>query len=366
MSFSQLKLTNFKNYRAQTFDLSPRLNCFVGMNGMGKTNVLDAIYYLSVCKSFFNLSDAFLTLHGEDFFRLEASPTSKGWSGGGLVAKVQSRKLKVFEYNGVPYEKLSDHIGRFPVVMIAPDDTLLATEGSEERRRYLDLTLSQVDRMYLEQVMLYNKVLQQRNAALKQFAQFGQYDKNLIDIYNRQLLAPAAYIHEKRSALMAQLQPIFQDYYRVISGDREQVLCTYESALNTMDFPTLLLNAQEKDRILQRTTTGIHKDDLLFSFDGTPVKRFASQGQLKSFVLAMKLTQYELLRQTTDRKPMLLLDDIFDKLDAKRVEHLVGLLLERDFGQIFITDTHESRIADIIKGFNMEYKLFVIEDGTIK
>jgi DNA replication and repair protein RecF len=209
-------------------------------------------------------------------------------------------------------------------------------------------------------------VLQQRNAALKQFAQFGQFDKSLIEIYNSQLLAPARYIHQKRMELMENLQPIFQDYYSVISGDREQVLCQYESSLTNTDFADLLFNAQEKDRVLQRTTVGIHKDELLFSFDGTPVKRFASQGQLKSFVLAMKLTQYELLRQAKDTKPILLLDDIFDKLDAKRVEHLVGLLLKRDFGQIFITDTHESRIADIIKGFDTDYKLFVIEDGVVQ
>jgi DNA replication and repair protein RecF len=301
------------------------------------------------------------------------SPSPSGREGvgsavrtGSLIVKVQPRKLKVFEYNGVQYEKLSNHIGRFPVVMIAPDDTLLATEGSEERRRYLDLTLSQLDKVYLEQLMFYNKVLQQRNAALKQFAQFGQFDKSLIEIYNSQLLAPARYIHQKRMELMENLQPIFQDYYSVISGDREQVLCQYESSLTNTDFADLLFNAQEKDRVLQRTTVGIHKDELLFSFDGTPVKRFASQGQLKSFVLAMKLTQYELLRQAKDTKPILLLDDIFDKLDAKRVEHLVGLLLKRDFGQIFITDTHESRIADIIKGFDTDYKLFVIEDGVVQ
>lgn len=365
-----LKLTNFKNYDNQTLLLSEHLNCFVGKNGMGKTNILDAIYYLCMTKSHFKASDRNIVRHGEDFFRLEANFISESQGenqstkAAKLIVKVQPRKRKEFELNQVVYERLSEHIGQFPVVMIAPDDTLMAMEGSEERRRFLDNTLCQLDTAYLANLMHYNKVLSQRNKLLKQFVETRTYDDILIKTYDKQLLAAAEYIHQKRTDLMITFLPIFKDYYAQISGNQEIAACEYVSKLNHEKFEVLLNESLEKDRILQRTTTGIHKDDLKFLFNDIAVKQFASQGQLKSYILALKLAQYELLRQEKGIAPLLLLDDIFDKLDASRVQQLLTLLIQKkEFGQIFITDTHEERVASIVSRFDMNFKKFIVETG---
>jgi DNA replication and repair protein RecF len=265
----------------------------------------------------------------------------------------------------VAYARLADHIGFLPVIMIAPDDTLLITEGSENRRQFLDILLVQLDAKYLQQLMNYNKVLQQRNAYLKSFKHPSELDATLLEIYNQQLLEPAQYIHQQRQAIVNRLIPIFQQYYKVISGNQEQVELLYYSQLTEQTLAELLVESQEKDAWLQRTTKGIHKDDLKLFINGYAVKKFASQGQLKSYLLALKLAQYELLRQEADLAPLLLLDDIFDKLDNKRVEQLLTLLLERDFGQVFITDTHESRVARIIEGLQADFKQFVIANGQV-
>ncbi len=371
-----LKLTNFKNYESQTLSFSKHLNCFVGQNGMGKTNVLDAIYYLCMCKSHFKASDKHLTRHGTDFFRLEGNFVKESVDENDtstlkidkVIAKIQARKRKDFECNLMVYDRLSDHIGRFPVVMIAPDDTLMAMEGSEERRRFLDNTLCQLDNQYLVALIHYNKVLSQRNKLLKQFAETRTFDKILIQTYNAQLLPSAQYIHEKRLAWMTDFEPIFKDYYNKISGEREEVKCVYQSKLLDDSLENLLLDNLEKDRILQRTTVGIHKDDLKFVFNDVLVKQFASQGQLKSYILALKLAQFELLRQQKNSTPILLLDDIFDKLDDSRVEQLLELLItssksDKAFGQIFITDTHENRVTKIVERFNTDFQKFVIVEG---
>lgn len=379
MYLQALKLTNFKNYESQTLLLSEYLNCFVGQNGMGKTNLLDAIYYLCMCKSHFKASDKHIMRQGADFFRLEGNFVSANSNENEkpiidkIIAKVKPRKRKDFERNKAVYDRLADHIGRFPVVMIAPNDTLMAMEGSEERRRFLDNTLCQLDNQYLKHLIHYNKALSQRNKALKQFAETRIFDKILIESYNIQLLPAATYIHAKRQAWMTDFEPIFKDYYGKISGQREEVKCIYQSKLSTTDFETLLNENIEKDRILQRTTTGIHKDDLKFVFNDVPVKQFASQGQLKSYILALKLAQYELLKQQKHLAPILLLDDIFDKLDESRVKHLLELLItsqnnndkNNGFGQVFITDTHENRVAQIIEHFGMDYEKFVVESGQI-
>lgn len=370
MHLQALKVTNFKNYESQTLVLSEHLNCFVGQNGMGKTNLLDAIYYLCMCKSHFKTSDKHIMRHGADFFRIEGNfinqqaeekPTVDK-----VIAKVQPRKRKDFERNQAVYDKLADHIGRFPVVMIAPDDTLMAMEGSEERRRFLDNTLCQLDNQYLIHLMHYNKVLSQRNKLLKLFAETRNFDEILVQSYDIQLIPAANYIHKKRQEWMTDFEPIFKDYYGQISGKREEVNCIYQSKLLTTDFETLLNDTLEKDRILQRTTTGVHKDDLKFVFNGVPVKQFASQGQLKSYILALKLAQYELLRQQKQIAPILLLDDIFDKLDENRVKQLLELLIQKkEFGQVFITDTHENRVVQIVERFDMDYQKFVVEEGKV-
>lgn len=365
MHLKQLKLTQFKNYTSQTLDFSDRLNAFVGMNGMGKTNILDAIYYLCMCKSHFGTNDRDVVQHDMDFLRLEGYFYKKEKKEK-VVAKVIPRKKKEFERNDVTYDKLSEHIGLMPVVFIAPDDTYLAKEGSEARRRFVDNTLSQLDREYLRELIAYNKILKQRNAALKNFAAERYFDPALLLIYDEQMLAPAAKIYEKRVAWMKNFNPVFQEYYGVISGDREAVGVRYRSQLIDADFKELLDTVQEKDRILQRSTVGIHRDDLVFTIEDYPLKKFSSQGQLKSFVLALKLAQYEMLRHDTSIKPLLLLDDIFDKLDRTRVRQLLQLILEKDFGQIFITDTHESRLAEIVDGFGADYRLFKVENGQAK
>lgn len=332
---------------------------------MGKTNLLDAIYYLCMCKSSSSQNDRNVLQRAADFFRLEAyfyveDKKQK------IVAKVIPGKTKIFEQGDVPYKKLLEHIGLLPVVMIVPDDTELAREGSEIRRKFLDNTLSQSDAQYLEHLMVYNRVLKQRNAILKQFASNRTFDATLLSTFDTQLLAPAEYITAQRMSFVQDFSPVFEKYYQVISGDQEIVRCTYKSPLTEQNFSQLLEHAREKDRILQRTTVGVHKDDLKFFIDDFPLKKFASQGQLKSFVLAMKLGQYDFLKVLKKRKPLLLLDDIFDKLDRSRVEHLIDLLVNGDFGQIFITDTHERRIEEIIENFGTDFQKFIIESGTAK
>ena len=330
---------------------------------MGKTNLLDAIYYLCMCKNYSSVNDRKLVIHEADFFRLEGIFTLKRKKEK-IVAKIISGKSKVIERNDVPYKKLLDHIGLFPVVMIVPDDTLLVTEGSEIRRKFLDNSLSQLDASYLSNLVTYNKIVKQRNSALKQFAAERYFDEQLIESYNHQLIAPASLIFEKRAAFVEDFCPLFETYYQKISGKQETVSLKYASQLLNEKLEVLFSQNAEKDRILQRTTCGIHRDDLKFFLGSHALKNFASQGQLKSFVLALKLAQYEMLRVQKNVAPLLLLDDIFDKLDGFRVEHLIGLLMENKFGQVFITDTHENRVQNIIQKFDSDFKKFVIESGT--
>ncbi len=362
MELTSFKLTQFKNYESQRIDCSGGLTCFIGRNGMGKTNLLDAIYYLCMGKSYFNTPDSLIARHGSDFFRLEgafvrASKTEQ------IVAKVIPRKKKELERNGLAYQRLSEHVGLLPVVMIAPDDTQLVSEGSEDRRRFLDNTLSQIGHQYLDQLLLYNKLLKQRNALLKQFGEKGRYDRAMVEVYDQQMLAPAAAITEARQQFMEAFRPKVREAYRQISGQAEEVDCRYRSKLIDTPFETLLAEAAEKDRVLQRSTVGPHRDDLQFSIGGYPLKRFASQGQLKSFVLSLKLAQYQLLQEEKKLAPLLLLDDIFDKLDQQRVQQLLRLLRDSEFGQVFITDTDEERLSRIIADTGQDFLKYRITNG---
>ncbi|MCB9290403.1 MAG: DNA replication/repair protein RecF [Lewinellaceae bacterium] len=355
-------LTNFKNYSFQQIDCSPGLTCFIGRNGMGKTNLLDAIYYLCMGKSYFNLPDSLVANHDSDFFRLEGHFLREGRKEE-VVAKVMPRRKKALERNGVPYNRLSEHVGLFPVVMIAPDDTNLATEGSEIRRRFLDNTLSQLDNQYLQHLIRYNKLLQQRNALLKKFGEEGRYNPTLLETYSRQMAGPATAIYQSRRDFMEPFREVLRRLYQSISGEAEEVDCRYTSKMEQGPLEVLMQEAAEKDRILQRTTAGPHKDDLDFTIRGYPLKRFASQGQLKSFILSLKLAQYRLLAEQKKMPPLLLLDDIFDKLDGERATHLLELLLQEDFGQAFITDTDEQRLEAIIQKFGHRYLKYSIEGG---
>jgi DNA replication and repair protein RecF len=341
-------------------DFSPVLNCLVGLNGVGKTNVLDAIHFLCLCKSHTGLNDRNLIRHGESFFRLEGR-FEVDKSGVKIVAKYQAGQRKEMERNEVPYERLADFIGQFPVVMIAPDDVSLVQEGSEDRRRFLDTTLSQISPDYLHHLLTYNAIIKQRNALLKLFAEHRRYDASLLESLDQQLPTPAKILFEHRKQFVERFAPLFAEYYAEISGSREQVAVQYESDLEGHNFAILLEEVREKDRVLQRTTVGPHKDDLRLLMDGQLVKKFASQGQLKSFLLALRLAQYDVLRQEKDTAPILLLDDIFDKLDAQRVRQLVGLLIRRAFGQTFITDTQLERMQTVIASYSSDYTMFVVE-----
>jgi DNA replication and repair protein RecF len=362
---SRLKLTNFKNYESQRLDFSARLNCLTGLNGMGKTNVLDAIHLLCLCKSHSGLNDRNLVRHEESFYRVEGFFDMDSGDQTKIVAKFLSGQSKEFERNGLVVERLSDHIGRFPVVMIAPDDVALVQEGSEDRRKFIDSTLSQNSASYLGSLMTYNALLRQRNALLKSFAEHHRFDSALLESIDRQMPGPASVVFSHRKSFETSLIPLFSDFYSAISGSREQVSVAYHSDLDEKPMETLLAENLEKDRFLQRTTTGVHKDDLRLFMNDLPVKKFASQGQLKSFLLALRLAQYEALRLSTGTAPILLLDDIFDKLDETRVRHLVGLLLDRDFGQVFITDTQRGRIETVIREFSGDFRIFEVENGSV-
>ncbi len=332
---------------------------------MGKTNLLDAIYYLCMGKSYFNSSDIHNVQSGTDFLRLEGL-FEKEEKKEKIVVKVVPRKRKEVERNDVAYQKLSEHIGLLPVVIIAPDDTQMVHEGSEVRRKFLDNTISQLDQAYLKDLIQYNKLLKQRNALLKQMAEQHRFDPALLSVYDAQMQQPAQQIYEKRLAFCESFTPILERHYAVISNEQEKVSCHYKSALSSQSFEVLLKENQEKDRILQRTNSGIHKDDLQFTINNYALKRYASQGQLKSFVLALKLAQYEMLKVEKKKAPILLLDDIFDKLDVQRVTHLLQLLIQEEFGQVFITDTHEQRVEQIIKKFESNYYRYLVENGSLK
>ena len=357
----QIKLTNFKNYEQQMVDCAPRLNAFVGRNGMGKTNLLDAIYYLCMGKSYFGLNDQYIARHETGFFRLEGS-FRIGERTERMIAKVQIRQRKVLEHNGAPYDRLSDHVGRYPVVIVVPDDTALVTEGSEVRRRFMDNTLSQLDPLYLQQLIIYNKVLKQRNALLKDFG--GRpVSGGLLEVYDQQLTEPAAYIYQVRSAFMEAFTPLLQAAHQAIVGEAETVELLYRSQLAEAELDHWLVQNRDKDRVLERTTAGIHRDDLVFQLAEQPLKRLGSQGQVKSFVLALKLAQYAYLRAGKDRLPLLLLDDIFDKLDPSRVEQLLTFILAEDFGQVFISDTDPARIKGLLAKFATDHRVYHIADG---
>lgn len=330
---------------------------------MGKTNLLDAIYYLCMGKSYFGIRDRYLVQHGGDFFRLEGDFILADSRTDKVVAKVVPQQRKELERNGRVYDRIADHVGRFPVVIIVPDDTLLITEGSTERRRFVDNTLSQLDPRYLESLLIYNRILKQRNALLKQAAGRKLSDTLLL-AYDEQLIAPAAYIYEQRTNFMSDFTVQFQHAYQGISNGAEAVGIRYRSALEQMSLTEILRENREKDRLLERTSQGIHRDDLVFTLEGHPLKRIASQGQRKSFVLALKLAQYQFLRQQKGLSPVLLLDDIFDKLDPQRVKQLIDYIISDEYGQIFLTDTDPNRVDKLLEMLTVQVMAYHIDGGT--
>jgi DNA replication and repair protein RecF len=360
MYLSQISLVNFKNYDQLELNFSSKINCFVGDNGTGKTNLLDAIYYLSLTKSFFNALDSQNIRHGEDHFLIQADYVREGLSEK-IHCGVQKNKRKVFKRNKKDYSKLSEHVGLLPVVMISPADSSLIIEGSDERRKFMNAVISQFDGEYLESMIRYNRALVQRNVLLKNFYRSGSYQPDLLEIWDEQLVQHGEYIHQKRVGFIRDLLPIFQEYYETVSEGKEQVGLDYLSQLSEKDLRTLLQEHAQKDRILQYTTAGIHKDDLTMNLSGYPIKRIGSQGQQKTFLVALKLAKFDFIRKVNGFHPILLLDDVFDKFDANRVKQIIRLVAEHDFGQIFITDTNRDRIKKVLGDLTIDYKLFQVD-----
>lgn len=360
MILHKLSLLNYKNFDAETFEFDPKINCFVGNNGVGKTNVLDAIYHLSFGKSYFNPITIQNIKHGTDFFVIEGNYTKKD-SPEKIVVSARKNQKKVIKRNGKAYDRFSEHIGFLPLVIISPADQDLIIEGSSTRRKFMDGVISQRDSDYLQALINYNKILSQRNALLKYFAANHTFNQDAIDVYNEQLHQFGTSIYGKRAAFIEEFVPIFLERYASISSGKETLNLIYESGLQENDLLSLLRNNIQKDRITQYTNHGIHKDDLIFEIDGHPIKKFGSQGQQKSYLIALKLAQFDFIKKHSHDEPILLLDDIFDKLDEARVEHLITLVDKENFGQLFISDTHADRTEEVIKKVHQTYKMFPLE-----
>lgn len=364
MHLKNISVLNFKNYKEATLDLHSNVNCFVGNNGGGKTNLLDAIFYLSFSKSYFNPSDSQIIGHEEpfmviqgDFHRLDQNES--------IYCGIKRGQKKQFKRNKKDYTRISDHIGLLPLVMISPSDSSLILDGSDVRRRFLDLIISQYDRPYLEHVMQYNKAIAQRNRLLKKFAEIRSFDEDSLAIWDEQLIHHGQKVYDGRKYFIENFIPIFQKYYTFIAENNELVHLDYVSQLNDSNFQEGLLAARNNDRRANYSTVGVHKDDLEFSINGFPIKKFGSQGQQKTYLLALKLAQAEYIQKIVSIPPILLLDDIYDKLDDKRVAKLMEIVSSNDFGQIFITDTHEKRLSNIFKELDIDCRTFVVNKGTV-
>lgn len=357
MFLKKISLFNYKNFSEVSYDFDEKINCFVGKNGIGKTNVLDAIYHLANGKSYFNPLAVQNIKHGEEFFVIDGE-FEKASRNEQIVSSFKKGQKKILKRNGKPYEKFSDHIGFIPLVIISPADNDLIIEGSETRRKFIDNVISQLDSNYLIELIQYQKIISQRNALLKYFALNHVFETDTLSIYNEQLNNLGQSIFEKRKKFIEEFLPIFNKHHQAITGSAEMVQLVYESHLFENDTLTLLEQNLGKDRALQYTSVGVHKDDLAFQIDNYPIKKFGSQGQQKSFLIALKLAQFEFVKKQSGEKPILLFDDIFDKLDESRVSKIVEMVNKEEFGQLFISDTHPERTENIVKSTHQSYKLF--------
>ncbi len=357
MHLTTLSLVNYKNFEAVNFDFDHKINCFVGNNGVGKTNVLDAIYHLSFGKSYFNPITTQNINHDADFFVIDGT-YQKNEKQERIIVSAKRGQKKIIKRNGKEYEKFADHVGLLPLVIISPADRDLITEGSDTRRKFIDGVISQGDQSYLNTLISYNKVLAQRNALLKYFAANNTSNQDTLDIYNTQMDRLGTTIYNKRKAFIETFTPIFDKRHRSITNGKEAVNLNYNSQLEDKDLLRLLEENYQKDRALQYSSVGIHKDDLNFEIDAFPIKKFGSQGQQKSYLIALKLAQFDFLKALSKVNPILLLDDIFDKLDESRVEQIIMLVERENFGQLFISDTHPERTEAIVKKVHQTYKMF--------
>ncbi len=362
MLLNQLSILNYKNIRQADLSFSTKLNCLFGLNGMGKTNLLDAIYFLSFCKSAFNPIDSQNITHDEEFFMIQGDYTLADDVHEEIYCGLKRRSKKRFKRNKKEYTRLSDHIGFLPLVMVSPADSDLLSGGSEERRRFMDMVISQYDKSYLDALIRYNKALQQRNTLLKSEL---PPDDSLLSVLEEMMGQTGEIIFNKREDFISRFIPLFQSFYAVISQDKETVGLQYESHARLGDLATVIRDNRPKDLIMGYTLRGIHKDDLVMSLGDFLIKREGSQGQNKTYLIALKLAQFVFLKENAKVTPILLLDDIFDKLDAQRVEQIVKLVGGDEFGQIFITDTNSANLDTILHRVGSEYKLFGVEGGNI-
>jgi len=364
MHIRHLNLINFKNIQQAEIDFSHGINCLVGENGAGKTNVLDALYYLSFCKSYFNSVDSQNITHEQEFFVVQGQ-YERLEDNEHIYCGLKRGQKKRFKRNKKEYGKLSEHIGLLPLVMISPADEQLINEGSEQRRKYIDGVIAQYDKPFLDDLMRYNRSLLQRNATLKQMREKGSRDFSMLDLWDEQLEQLAQRIYRKRSDFIEELVPVFQKYYAYISDGKEEIALNYKSHMHEGDLKSQLLEMRAKDSVLGYTTRGIHKDDLELLLGGYSIKKIASQGQKKTFLIALKLAQYEFIQKHNGIKPILLLDDIFDKLDDARSKRLLQLVSEDVFNQIFITDTNKAYLLEIVRQTGKAYCVFDVDNGTV-
>lgn len=357
MIIRKLSLRNFKNHAERNFDFSKQINCFVGNNGVGKTNILDALHYLSVAKSFLGNTDLNNIQTDADFFAIKGQ-IFDGEKENIIKVQLPKEAKKVIKKNDKSYDRIADHIGFLPSVIISPYDSNLISDSGESRRKFLDSMISQTDSQYLFNLIQYQKTVQQRNALLKNFSKNRYFDADNLEIYNEPLVNFGTKIFQKRQEFTDSILPLIQSYYEMISNAKEKVTVEYQSDLQLGSFRDLLQTNLEKDRILTYTSKGIHKDDLLFQMNGNSLKKIGSQGQQKSFLIALKLSQMNRIKELTGKTPILLLDDIFDKLDDSRVAQLIELVNQEHFGQIFITDTSKERTENVVKRINEESKIF--------
>lgn len=364
MTLHQLSILNYRNIASAELSFSPKMNCFIGDNGEGKTNVLDAIHFLSLCRSSLTSVDASCVRHGEEMAFLQGSYTHEDGTHEEISLGLRHGQKKQLKRNKKSYPRLADHIGLIPLVMVSPEDSLLISGGSEERRRFMDVVISQFDRRYLDALVAYNKALQQRNALLKQ--EEPPADDLTLSLWEEEMARHGEVVFRARDSYIKEFTPLFEQFYAQVSGAREAVGLEYTSHCQRGSLLDVIRAGRSRDLAVGYSLHGIHKDELAMTLGGYPIKREGSQGQNKTYLIALKLAQFDFLRRTGSRTtPLLLLDDIFDKLDARRVEQIVHLVVGERFGQIFVTDTNRDHLKSILAASQSDYRLFHVKGGEV-